>query len=98
MGYAAALAWLLEPANDWVTGQVLGVDGGLADLKVVTGELKVRVTKCYGTGQETESDLEIRYRGYEPFATAGFGKTLDRCEIAFVSFGPQGSSSWGPTR
>lgn len=30
---ASALAWLLDPANDWVTGQVLGVDGGLGSLK-----------------------------------------------------------------
>jgi NAD(P)-dependent dehydrogenase (short-subunit alcohol dehydrogenase family) len=30
---ARAICWLLDPQNDWVTGQVLGVDGGLADLK-----------------------------------------------------------------
>ncbi len=30
---AAALEWLLDPAQGWITGQVLGVDGGLADLK-----------------------------------------------------------------
>jgi NAD(P)-dependent dehydrogenase (short-subunit alcohol dehydrogenase family) len=30
---ARAICWLLDPAQDWVTGQVLGVDGGLADLK-----------------------------------------------------------------
>lgn len=30
---ASALAWFLDPANAWVTGQVLGVDGGLATLK-----------------------------------------------------------------
>lgn len=27
---ASALAWLVEPAQAWVTGQILGVDGGLA--------------------------------------------------------------------
>ena len=26
----AALEWLLSPASDWVTGQVIGVDGGLS--------------------------------------------------------------------
>jgi NAD(P)-dependent dehydrogenase (short-subunit alcohol dehydrogenase family) len=30
---ASAAAWLLDPVNDWVTGQVLGVDGGLATLR-----------------------------------------------------------------
>jgi 3-oxoacyl-[acyl-carrier protein] reductase len=30
---ARAICWLLDPQNSWVTGQVLGVDGGLADLK-----------------------------------------------------------------
>lgn len=30
---AAALAWLLDPANCWVTGQVLGVDGGLGSIR-----------------------------------------------------------------
>lgn len=30
---AAAIAWLLEPTNDWITGQVIGVDGGLGSLK-----------------------------------------------------------------
>lgn len=30
---ASALAWFLDPANAWVTGQVLGVDGGLGTLK-----------------------------------------------------------------
>jgi len=31
---ASAIQWLLDPAQSWITGQVLGVDGGLADLKV----------------------------------------------------------------
>jgi NAD(P)-dependent dehydrogenase (short-subunit alcohol dehydrogenase family) len=30
---ASALAWLLDPAQDWVTGQVIGVDGGLATVR-----------------------------------------------------------------
>ncbi|MCU0959329.1 MAG: SDR family oxidoreductase [Pirellulaceae bacterium] len=31
---AALIVWLLDPANDWITGQVIGVDGGLAELRV----------------------------------------------------------------
>jgi NAD(P)-dependent dehydrogenase (short-subunit alcohol dehydrogenase family) len=27
---AGAIAWLLDPAQSWITGQVLGIDGGLA--------------------------------------------------------------------
>jgi len=27
---AAAMSWLLDPSNSWVTGQILGVDGGLS--------------------------------------------------------------------
>jgi NAD(P)-dependent dehydrogenase (short-subunit alcohol dehydrogenase family) len=27
---ARMIAWLLDPAQDWITGQVFGVDGGLA--------------------------------------------------------------------
>lgn len=34
---ARALAFLLDPAQDWITGQVLGVDGGLASLKTRPG-------------------------------------------------------------
>lgn len=30
---ASAIAWLLDPENNWTTGQVLGVDGGLATLR-----------------------------------------------------------------
>lgn len=30
---ASVIAWFLDPENSWVTGQVLGVDGGLATVK-----------------------------------------------------------------
>ena len=30
---SSAVCWFLDPRNSWVTGQVIGVDGGLADLK-----------------------------------------------------------------
>jgi len=30
---AAAIAWLLDPGQSWVTGQVLGIDGGLASVR-----------------------------------------------------------------
>ncbi len=29
---ASLAAWLLDPENDWITGQVIGVDGGLGHL------------------------------------------------------------------
>lgn len=31
---ASMIAWLLHPQNDWITGQVFHVDGGLSSLKV----------------------------------------------------------------
>jgi NAD(P)-dependent dehydrogenase (short-subunit alcohol dehydrogenase family) len=30
---ARAIVFLLDPAQSWITGQVLGVDGGLADIR-----------------------------------------------------------------
>jgi len=30
---ASVIAWLLDPGNDWVTGQVLGIDGGLSTVR-----------------------------------------------------------------
>jgi NAD(P)-dependent dehydrogenase (short-subunit alcohol dehydrogenase family) len=30
---AAAIVWLLDPATSWVTGQVIGVDGGLSRVR-----------------------------------------------------------------
>ncbi len=30
---ASGIAWLLDPENDWVTGQILGIDGGLGTLR-----------------------------------------------------------------
>ena len=30
---ASAIAWLVDPAQSWVTGQVLGVDGGLSTVR-----------------------------------------------------------------
>ncbi len=30
---ASALAWLLDPEQSWVTGQILGIDGGLATVR-----------------------------------------------------------------
>ena len=29
---ASLAAWLLDPANDWITGQIIGVDGGLGSI------------------------------------------------------------------
>ncbi len=30
---ASAIAWLLEPTNNWITGQVIGIDGGLGTIR-----------------------------------------------------------------
>jgi NAD(P)-dependent dehydrogenase (short-subunit alcohol dehydrogenase family) len=30
---ARAIVFLLDPANDWITGQVLAVDGGLSSVR-----------------------------------------------------------------
>jgi NAD(P)-dependent dehydrogenase (short-subunit alcohol dehydrogenase family) len=30
---ASAMAWFLDPEQSWVTGQVLGVDGGLPTVR-----------------------------------------------------------------
>lgn len=30
---ASGIGWLLDPANDWVTGQVIGIDGGLGSIR-----------------------------------------------------------------
>jgi NAD(P)-dependent dehydrogenase (short-subunit alcohol dehydrogenase family) len=34
---ARAIAWLLDPAQGWITAQVIGVDGGLADVRGRSG-------------------------------------------------------------
>jgi len=36
---ASAIAWLLNPAQQWVTGQHVGIDGGLGSLKASGGGL-----------------------------------------------------------
>ncbi len=30
---ASLIAWLLDPANSWITGQILGIDGGLSSVR-----------------------------------------------------------------
>jgi len=36
---ASAIAWLIDPEQSWVTGQVIGVDGGLASAQARTASL-----------------------------------------------------------
>lgn len=35
---ASAIAWLLAPEQSWVTGQIIGVDGGLAAVRTKAGK------------------------------------------------------------
>jgi len=35
---ASALAWLMDPEQAWVTGQIIGVDGGLGSLKTLVAQ------------------------------------------------------------
>jgi 3-oxoacyl-[acyl-carrier protein] reductase len=37
---ASLAAWLLDPKNDWITGQVIGLDGGLSRLQPRRGPAK----------------------------------------------------------
>jgi 3-oxoacyl-[acyl-carrier protein] reductase len=39
---ASLIEWLLQPSNDWITGQTLGIDGGLATLVPRTRPKKSR--------------------------------------------------------
>ena len=34
---ASAIAWFLDPAQSWVTGQVLGIDGGMGSVRPPAG-------------------------------------------------------------
>lgn len=38
---ASLIEWLLQPSNDWITGQIMGIDGGLATLVPRTRPKKV---------------------------------------------------------